>query len=69
MPKHLASPGTAIPARRPRRPIRGRFLASAGAALIALVAVVGMTGQIQSASAAVSPTTTTQCDDTPNGGG
>ncbi|MBF4625611.1 hypothetical protein [Clavibacter sp. VKM Ac-2872] len=69
MPNHLASPGNDIPTRRPRRPLRGRFLASAGAALIALVAVVGVTGQIQSASAAVSPTTTAQCNDTPNGGG
>ncbi|WP_394337552.1 hypothetical protein, partial [Clavibacter michiganensis] len=69
MPNHLASPGTAIPARHPRRGIRQRVLASAGAALIALVAVVGVTGQMQSASAAVSPTTTSQCNDTPNGGG
>ncbi|WP_316313554.1 hypothetical protein [Clavibacter michiganensis] len=69
MPKHLASPGTAIPARRSGHRIRARVLASAGAALIALVAVVGLTGQMQSASAAVSPTTTSQCNDTPNGGG
>ncbi|WP_147359465.1 hypothetical protein, partial [Clavibacter phaseoli] len=69
MPKHLASPGTAIPARRPRRALRGRFLASAGAALIALVAVVGMTGQIQSASAAVSLETASQCNSVPAGAG
>ncbi|MBM7026646.1 hypothetical protein, partial [Clavibacter zhangzhiyongii] len=68
MPKHLASPGNTSPATR-RRPMRARFTAAAGAALIALVAVVGMSSQVQSASAAVSPTTTTQCNDTPNGGG
>jgi len=69
VPRHLATPGNAITTPRPRRRIRARVLASAGAALIALVAVVGMTGQVQTASAAVSLETASQCNSTPTGAG